>query len=113
MIEKSGATHWLPDYEPYLDEIFELIGVERPARQYEREEKLCCAGPAIFVNKELGTEIQNKNLQDAVDVGAEAMIHCCPMCYKSLTRATAEFGVKNMYITELVSIALGERPWPA
>jgi len=34
--QANCATRWIPQYDAFLDEIFQLVGVERPHRQYER-----------------------------------------------------------------------------
>jgi Fe-S oxidoreductase len=48
------ATRWIPEFDGFLDEIFELVGVERPPREYERLNALCCSVPIIPTNKEAG-----------------------------------------------------------
>jgi hypothetical protein len=30
--QANCATRWIPEYDDFLDEIFELVGVERPSR---------------------------------------------------------------------------------
>jgi Fe-S oxidoreductase len=65
------ATRWIPEYDNFLDEVFGLIGVERPRSQYERLNALCCSVPVLFTNKELALDIQKKNLEDAIACGAD------------------------------------------
>jgi heterodisulfide reductase subunit B len=89
-----------------------MIGVTRPPREYEGDNSLCCAGPAFAINKELAIDIQHNNINDALSVGAEALITCCPMCHRALKRSTADLGIINMFVTDLVRIALGEITWP-
>ena len=106
------ATRLIPEYDDYLDEVFELVGVERPTRKYERLNAVCCTAPLIYVNRELAVDIQNKNFEDAIACGADAIITSCPLCYRVLTRPGLQFDLPNIFITDLCRIALGEKPWP-
>jgi Fe-S oxidoreductase len=58
------ATRLIPEYEDFLDEVFELVGVERPDREYERLNAVCCTAPLIYVNRELAVDIQKRNFED-------------------------------------------------
>ena len=110
--QPNCATRWLPEQDVWLDEIFELIGVERPSRQYEGVNVLCCSGPIVGSNKKLAVEIQESNVKDAIDCGAEAMITICPICDAVMRRSTSQFGLNKIFITDLCRMALGEIPWP-
>jgi Fe-S oxidoreductase len=106
------ATRWIPEYDAFLDEVFELIGVERPSRKYERANAVCCTAPLIYVNRELAVDIQKKNFEDAIACGADAIITSCPVCNRVFRRPSLQFGLPNIFVTDLCRIALGERPWP-
>jgi len=106
------ATRLIPEYDDFLDEIFKLIGVERPGREYERVNSVCCTAPLIYVNRELAVDIQKKNFEDAIACGADAIITSCPLCQRVLTRPSLQFNLPNIFITDLCRIALGEKPWP-
>jgi len=107
------ATRWIPEYDTFLNEIFELVGVERPSRQYEGLNALCCSGPIIPTNnRELATDIQKKNFEDAIACGADAIITSCPVCDRVLRRPSSQFGLPKIFITDLCRIALGEKSWP-
>jgi len=110
--QANCATRWVPEYDAFLDEIFQLVGVERPPRQYEGLDALCCSGPLIFCNRELAVDIQKKNFEDAIACGADAIITSCPMCDMVLRRPSSQFGLPKIFITDLCRIALGEKPWP-
>jgi Fe-S oxidoreductase len=110
--QANCGTRWIPEYEAYLDEVFELVGVERPDRKYEHVDALCCSGPLIYTNRELAVDIQKKNFEDAIACGAEAIITSCPICYGVFRRPSAQFNLPSMFITDLCRIALGEKPWP-
>lgn len=111
--QANCATRWIPEYDTFLDEIFELVGVERPRRRYERLDAVCCSAPIIFTNRELAIDIQKKNFEDAIACGADAIVTCCPVCDRVLRRPSAQFGLPKIFITDLCRIALGERPWPS
>jgi len=110
--QANCATRWIPEYDAFLDEIFELVGVERPPRQYERLNALCCSAPLIYTNRELAVDIQKKNFEDAIQCGADAIITSCPICDRVLRRPSSQFGLPKIFITDLCLIALGEKPWP-
>ncbi|HAR98815.1 MAG TPA: hypothetical protein DCS11_07995 [Syntrophus sp. (in: bacteria)] len=110
--QPNCAVRWFPEQDAWLNEIFELIGVERVSRAYEGVNALCCGGPALFVNNELSMGIQQSNIQDAMDNRAEAMITICPMCDTVLRDQTAKAGLPQIFITDLCRMALGEVSWP-
>lgn len=110
--QRPCASRFTPEKDAFLDEICKLIGVERPARQYEREKALCCTAPIIRVFPELAQEVQLKNVRDALSCGADALITLCPICDRILTRPTSTLGLKKIYITNLCRMALGELDWP-
>ena len=106
------ATRLIPEYDDYLDEVFELVGVERPTRKYERLNAVCCTAPLIYVNRELAVDVQKKNFEDAIACGVDAIITSCPLCQRVLTRPSLQFNLPNIFIIDLCRIALGEKPWP-
>ncbi len=110
--QANCATRWIPEYDAFLDRIFELIGVERPPRKYERLNALCCSAPIIYTNRELAIEIQKENFEDAIARGADAIVTCCPVCDRVFRRPSSQFGLPKIFITDLCRIALGEKPWP-
>ena len=106
------GTRWIPEQDPLLDEIFQLVGVERVPRQYEGLNAVCCTGPIINTDRELAVNIQEKNVKDAIDCGADAMITICPICDAVMRRPTSRLGLPKIFITDLCRIALGEKSWP-
>ena len=111
--QQPCASRYTPDKNHFLDEIFELIGVERPSRKYERETAMCCSAPIIRTKPEFAVELQERNVRDAIDCGADALITLCPVCDRLMRRPTGQLGLTKIYITDLCRIALGEKPWPA
>jgi Fe-S oxidoreductase len=110
--QPNCAVRWIPEQDIWLNEIFELIGVERVSRKYEGLKALCCGGPALAVNKELALNIQNDNINDAIENNAEAMITICPMCDAVMLDQTSKAGLPKIFITDLCRMALGEVSWP-
>ena len=110
--QANCGSRWIPEYEAYLDEVFELVGVERPNRKYERLDAVCCTAPLIYTNRKLAVDIQKSNFEDAIGSGAEAIITSCPICYGVFRRPSAQFNLSSIFITDLCRIALGEKPWP-
>jgi heterodisulfide reductase subunit B len=97
-----------------LNEIFELIGVERVARKYDGINALCCgvevAGPnlKLFPRGKNYEPFRENNIQDAKDNGAEAVVYLCPMCYKTLNEKAYANGMNNYMISDICRLALGE-----
>ena len=110
--QANCATRYVPEQDDFLDEIFELIGVKRPPRLYERLNAVCCTAPIINTNRELAIGIQEKNVKDAIECGADALITSCPYCDRVMRRPTSQLSLTKIFITDLCRIALGEKPWP-
>ena len=110
--QPNCATRWLPEQNGWLDEILALIGVEFVEREYQGQNALCCTGPIIRINKELAVEIQEKNVRDAIDCGADALLTICPICDFVMRRPTTKLGLPKIFITDLCRMALGEISWP-
>ena len=87
-----------------------LIGWEHSG--YEREAALCCTAPIIRLKPDMAVEFQEKNVRDAIDCGADALITLCPVCDRVMRRPTGQLGLTKTYITDLCRIALGEKVWP-
>ncbi|MHA1843291.1 MAG: heterodisulfide reductase-related iron-sulfur binding cluster [Promethearchaeota archaeon] len=107
--QRPCSNRFSPHIDKFVDEICEMIGVERVARNYDRENALCCAGIlALFGKGKLMRATQNKNIQDMLDHDAEAVIYNCPMCLESLGAKTKRKGLRNYLLSDLVRLALGE-----
>jgi Fe-S oxidoreductase len=110
--QRPCASRHSGEVEPALDELFELIGVERVARKYDRESAQCCGSLFSRIYPEKMLPLVEANIRDAVDAGAEAMVFLCPLCMGGLAKPAAAEGMKPIFITELVRMALGEVPFP-
>lgn len=112
--QRPCASRYTPEKEPFLDEIFEIIGVTRVAREYDRINALCCGAETVGPNLKIISRGKNfapvpdRNVKDARDSGAEAMVYLCAMCFATLNNKVREAGMKNFMISDLCRLALGE-----
>lgn len=111
--QRPCISRYTPEKEPMLDELFELIGVERPVRRYDRQGALCCGASVMNVNRDKAVKTQGMNLTDAKDHEAEAMIFLCPMCMATLSGACQKRGLSPISLTDVCRMALGEKPFPS
>jgi hypothetical protein len=109
--QRPCISRYTPEKEPFLDEFFESIGVERVVRKYDRLNALCCTFGLRETDPKRSLEILEKNINDAEDYGAEAMVFLCPSCYCFMSRPCEERGLKSIFITDLCRMALGELPF--
>ena len=86
-----------------LDELFELLGVERVERKYDREGALCCTA-VISPND----KYWKMNIADAKNAGAEAMVFICPICCLYLRSKAKNAGLEPYLLSNMVREALGE-----
>jgi len=108
--QRPCASRLTPWKEPFLDEIFRLLGVTRVKRTYDGENALCC-GQDLKGLARRGDKFpayQEENVRDAAAAGAEAMVFLCPMCLDAIGGRCQEAGLKTYMITDLCRLALGE-----
>ncbi len=106
------ASRYTPDKEHFIDEIFELTGVNRVKRVYDRENALCCAGSKMMLGKGDPKPDQEKNFNDAKDAGAKAMVCLCPVCMHSFSLTATEMQMPLIFLGDIVRMALGELDCP-
>ena len=106
--QRPCASRHTPEKEHFIDELFELVGVRRVERTYDREQALCCGGTKFLLGKEAPDAEQQKNILDAKKAGARAMVYLCPMCRKTLGSAAAANELPLIFIGDLARMALGE-----
>jgi len=108
--QRPCSSRLTPKMEHYVDDIFELIGVERVSREYTGQNSLCCASVIRIQQKyDLFKDNQRKNVEDMVKAGAEYCVFNCPMCYSSLSEAVTKKGIQPIMMHELCQIAIGEK----
>mgnify|MGYP000156111562 CR=1 FL=1 len=109
--QQPCASRYTFEKDKMLDELFELIGVERVKRKYDRLNALCCGGAMAGMStipKETVEEWRMKNIMDAKENGAEAMVFLCPLCALSLRSRAKAQGLEPYMLSNLVRLALGE-----
>lgn len=104
--QQPCASRYTPWKDEQLDELFDLIGVERVGREYDRANALCCGSPLMPRDRERAMGIKERNIADATTNGAEAMAYLCPLCVLNLRKVAAPAGLENYHIIELVKRAL-------
>jgi len=109
--QRPCSSRYTPWIEDDIDELFKLIGVERVDRQYDRLHALCCGCPVSpHLGKETGERYKAKNIQDAKDHGAQAMVFMCQFCALQMRDEVAQAGMEPIFLSNLVRMALGEKP---
>jgi len=103
--QQPCASRYTPWKDSWLDELFELLGVERVNRKYDRISALCCGSPVVPRDRERAMEIRRTNVDDALSHGAQAIVYLCPLCYLSLKKVAASAGLGNFHIIQLVEKA--------
>jgi Fe-S oxidoreductase len=105
--QQPCASRYTPWKDEQLDELFRLIGVERVEREYDRKFALCCGSPMVPRDRDKANRIKMRNIEDAVEHGAQAMAYLCPLCVLNLRKRADAAGLENHHIIELVKQALG------
>lgn len=109
--QRNCSNRLSPETDKTLDKVFELIGVERVEREYDRENGICCG--AVFEmwgEYEMAEEIQRKNIEDMAKSGARFAVFNCPMCYVALAERAAKAGLMPILVSDLCRLAIGEVP---
>jgi Fe-S oxidoreductase len=95
----------------YIDRVFDLIGIERVKRCYDRANARCCGIGLMERFPDASTGMVAENMADALLYGAEAMVFGCPSCYAFMSEACMAAGLSPVFITDLARMALGEIPF--
>ncbi len=107
--QRNCSTRLVPHVDAILDELFKAIGVERVEREYDRDNALCCA--EIFrmgKGPDLADSVQNKNINDMLESGAEYVAFNCPACWDSMADKVDKHGLKPIHVIDLCRLAIGE-----
>jgi Fe-S oxidoreductase len=109
--QRNCSARLVPETEHFVDDILGLIGADRVEREYDRENALCCA-ELIRMAKgyALADDVQKRNIDDMVKVGAEYCVFNCPACWDSLAEKVAKRGIKPIHMIEICKLAIGEKP---
>jgi Fe-S oxidoreductase len=112
--QRPCSSRLSPDAHPFVDRIFDLIGVHHVEREHKDENALCCGSTILSQRKEgsrrFSLEIQKKNISDMKDAGAELCIFNCPACMQTMGKQVAESGIMPIWMSDLCRMAIGEKP---
>jgi Fe-S oxidoreductase len=112
--QRPCASRYTAEKDHLLDEIFDFIGVERVKRNYDGVNALCCgvevAGPnlKLFPRGKNFEPFRERNVMDAKEHGAEAMVYLCAMCFATINGKVREADMRNYMVSDICRLALGE-----
>jgi len=108
--QRPCSNRLIPDKNRLVKEILDFIGVELVSRTYEGENALCCGEVIRSISGyRLADDIQERNLSDMVQAGAEYCVFNCPACMTVLSEKAKKKGLKPVHIVELCQMAIGEK----
>jgi len=112
--QRPCSSRLSPDKLHFVDDIFNLIGVESVKREYVGENALCCGGTIRGQRKEgrrqLAADVQRRNVEDMASAGAEVCVFNCPACSETLSEMVAKRGIKPIFMSDLCRLAIGDKP---
>jgi hypothetical protein len=92
-------------YEPPREVLRAIPGLELVEMEHNREEGLCCGSVITLVaDPPVAKEIGDVRMQEAHDVGAEAVVTSCPCCEVQL-RVTADKTGRDLPVVDLGTMA--------
>jgi Fe-S oxidoreductase len=106
--QRPCTSRLTPDKEDVIDELFDLTGVRRVKRQYDRDQALCCSSVKLMYNMGDTRPDREKNMTDAKNAGAKAIVYFCPSCRQMLTEIAGEYGMPMIFLGDIARMALGE-----
>ena len=108
--QRPCSNRLIPGKHHLVKEIMDLLGVELPTREYQDENCLCCADLLRSISGyKLANDVQQRNIDDMVKVGAEYCVFNCPACQSTLSEKVAKKGLKPIHIIDLCKMALGQK----
>lgn len=107
--QRPCSNRLVPETDKAVDEIFDLIGVERARREYDRKNALCCAAVMDAQQRfDQAEEVRARNIDDMKASGASHVVFNCPMCFFTLSGRVSEMGMVPALMSELCIQAVGE-----
>jgi hypothetical protein len=111
--QRPCSSRLSPDKYPFVDKIFDLIGVEHVPREYVGKNALCCGGTILGQKRKgsrrLALELQEKNIDDMKKSGAQVCVFNCPACVETLGQKVAKNGLMPLFMSDLCRLAIGEK----
>ena len=109
--QRNCSARLCPETDHFIDDIFELIGVERVEREHDRENALCCGAVIRMIKGYKSTDdLQKRNIDDMASAAAEYCVFNCPACWDTLAEKVAKRGIKPIHLIDLCKLAIGEKP---
>jgi Fe-S oxidoreductase len=107
--QRPCSNRLIPETQHWVDEIFDLVGVDRVEREYDKDNALCC-GMTIRATQrdDLADDVQKRNLDDMERVGAKYCVFNCPACFFAMRELVAERKMVPILMSDLCQMALGE-----
>lgn len=106
--QRPCSSRYTPEKEHFVDELFELAGVKRVTRTYDRENAMCCASIKLLLGNGDPRQDQERNITDAREAGAQAMACLCPMCMDNLAATAGALQMPLIFLGDIARMALGE-----
>lgn len=108
--QRPCSNRLIPDKHHLVKEIMDRIGVELPDRKYQNENALCCADLLRSIcGYRLANDVQQRNIEDMVNAGAQYCVFNCPACQSTLSEKVTKKGLTPIHIIDLCKMALGEK----
>jgi heterodisulfide reductase subunit B len=112
--ELTGTTEDC-EYPMNMDHLMQALGAETLDWSYKTE---CCGVSLQFSQLPVAMDLSRKVLNNAKDVGAEAIVVACPLCQANLDMRQRQMGEEAgkvydlpvLYFTQLMGVAFGLDP---
>jgi len=111
--ELTGAAEY--EYPMTMDRLVQVLGAESLDWSYKTE---CCGVSLLFTQLPIVMDMSHKILDNAKDVGAQAIAVACPLCQANLDMRQRQIGERYgrtydlpiLYFTQLMGLAFGVKP---
>lgn len=98
-----------------MDSIIRVLGAEAIDWSFKTE---CCGVSMTLTRSDIVLKLSNDILREAKEVGANAIVVCCPLCQANLDGRqkqieeiyNTQYGLPIIYITQLMGLAFGAYP---
>ncbi len=100
------------EYPTSMDDILKVIGINTLDWSYKTE---CCGVSLSFTKPEIVLRLTKNILENASEVGADAIVVACPLCYLNIDTRQEEinkfydkkFNIPVFYFTQILGLAIG------
>jgi len=95
-----------PEHPMLLDNIMKALGAEPLKWSYKTE---CCGASLSLTTKDVVHGMVARIIDSAKEIGAMAIVTCCPLCQPNLEmRQAKDANMPTFYFTELIGLAMGQ-----